>query len=149
MTKVLAPVSGLAVGLSGVPDPVFAQAMVGPGTAIDPLREAADAAAPVGGTIVKLHQHAFVVLDDDRHGVLVHLGVDTVQLKGEGFELLAAEGDQVSAGDPLVRWNPAEIEAGGRSPVCAVVALDASAEALSDVVESGDIRSGDDLFTWT
>jgi PTS system glucose-specific IIA component len=149
MTKVLAPVSGLAVGLSGVPDPVFAQAMVGPGTAIDPLREAVDAVAPVGGTIVKLHPHAFVVLDDDKHGVLVHLGIDTVQLKGEGFELLAAEGDQVSAGDPLVRWNPAEIEAGGRSPVCAVVALDASAEALSDVVESGDIRSGDDLFTWT
>jgi PTS system glucose-specific IIA component len=148
MTKVLAPVSGLAVGLSGVPDPVFAQAMVGPGTAIDPLREAADAVAPVGGTIVKLHPHAFVVLDGDKHGVLVHLGVDTVQLKGEGFELLAAEGDQISAGDPIVRWNPAEIEAGGRSPVCAVVALDGSAEALSDVVESGDIRSGDDLFTW-
>ena len=148
MTKVLAPVSGVAVGLSGVPDPVFAQAMVGPGTAIDPLREAAEAVAPVGGTIVKLHPHAFVVLDGDRHGVLVHLGIDTVQLKGEGFELLAAEGAKINAGDPIVRWNPAQIEAGGRSPVCAVVALDASAEALSDVVESGDIRSGDDLFGW-
>jgi sugar PTS system EIIA component len=149
MTKVLAPVSGRAVGLSGVPDPVFAQAMVGPGTAIDPVRAAGDAIAPVSGNIVKLHPHAFVILDGERHGVLVHLGVDTVQLKGEGFELLATEGDQVSAGAPVVRWNPAEIEAGGRSPVCAVVALDASAEALSDVVESGDVRSGDELFVWT
>jgi PTS system glucose-specific IIA component len=148
MTKVLAPVSGSAVGLQGVPDPVFAQAMVGPGTAIDPLREAGDAIAPVGGTIVKLHPHAFVILDDEQHGVLVHLGVDTVQLKGEGFELLAAEGDQVAAGAPVVRWNPAEIEAGGRSPICAVVALDASAEALSDVVESGTVRSGDEIFAW-
>ena len=148
MTKVLAPVSGRAVGLSGVPDPVFAQAMVGPGTAIDPVRAAGDAIAPVSGTIVKLHPHAFVILDGERHGVLVHLGVDTVQLKGEGFELLAAEGDRVSAGAPVVRWNPDEIEAGGRSPVCAVVALDASADALSDVVESGDVRSGDELFVW-
>jgi sugar PTS system EIIA component len=149
MTKVLAPVSGSAVGLQGVPDPVFAQAMVGPGTAIDPLREAGDAIAPVGGTLVKLHPHAFVILDDEQHGVLVHLGVDTVQLKGEGFELLATEGDRVDAGAPVVRWNPAEIEAGGRSPVCAVVALDASEEALSDVVESGAVRSGDEIFAWT
>ena len=149
MTKVLAPVSGSAVGLQGVPDPVFAQAMVGPGTAIDPLREAGDAIAPVGGTLVKLHPHAFVILDDEQHGVLVHLGVDTVQLKGEGFQLLATEGDRVDAGAPVVRWNPAEIEAGGRSPVCAVVALDASEEALSDVVESGAVRSGDEIFAWT
>ena len=148
MTKVLAPVSGQAVGLAGVPDPVFAQAMVGPGTAIDPIRTLGDAIAPVSGTIVKLHPHAFVILDGERHGVLVHLGVDTVQLKGEGFELLAAQGDQVSAGTPVVRWNPGEIEAGGRSPVCAVVALDASSDALSDVVESGDVRSGDELFAW-
>jgi PTS system N-acetylglucosamine-specific IIA component len=149
MTKVLAPVSGRAVGLGGVPDPVFAQALVGPGTAIDPLRAAGDAIAPVGGTIIKLHPHAFVIRDGEQHGVLVHLGVDTVQLKGEGFELLAAEGDEVAAGAPVVRWNPAEIEKGGRSPVCAVVALDASADALSDVVESGDVRSGDEIFAWT
>jgi PTS system N-acetylglucosamine-specific IIA component len=148
MSKVLAPVSGIAVGLGGVPDPVFAQAMVGPGTAIDPLRTAGEAIAPVGGTIVKLHPHAFVVLDAEQHGVLVHLGVDTVQLKGAGFELLAAEGDQVAAGAPVVRWDPAEIEKGGRSPVCAVVALDASADALSGVVESGDVRSGDEIFEW-
>ncbi len=122
--------------------------MVGPGTAIDPVRAVGEAIAPVSGTLLKLHPHAFVIVDGERHGVLVHLGVDTVQLKGEGFELLAAEGDQVIAGTPVVRWNPGEIEAGGRSPVCAVVALDASSDALSDVVESGDVRSGDELFVW-
>jgi PTS system glucose-specific IIA component len=148
MTTVLAPVSGVAVGLGGVPDPVFAQAMVGPGTAIDPLRVAGEVIAPVGGTLIKLHPHAFVVLDAEQHGVLVHLGVDTVQLKGDGFELLAAEGEQVAAGTPLVRWDPVEIEKGGRSPVCAVVALDASADALSGVIESGDVRSGDEIFAW-
>ncbi|GLW61843.1 PTS glucose transporter subunit IIA [Actinomadura rubrobrunea] len=148
MTRVLSPVSGRVVGLAGVPDPVFAQAMVGPGTAVDPERTPGQAIAPVTGTVVKLHPHAYVVVDDEGHGVLVHLGVDTVQLKGEGFELLAAEGDAVVKGQPLVGWDPAAIEAGGRSPVCAVVALDAAADALSDVRESGEVEKGAELFVW-
>lgn len=148
MTRVLSPVAGRAVGLAGVPDPVFAQAMVGPGTAVDPDRGPGRAIAPVSGRIVKLHPHAYVVVDAEGHGVLVHLGVDTVKLKGAGFELLAAEGDEVAAGDPVVGWNPAEIEAGGRSPICAVVALDAGDGALTDVLESGEVGAGDELFTW-
>jgi len=148
VTRVLSPVSGRVVGLAGVPDPVFAQAMVGPGTAVDPVRAPGEAIAPVNGTLVKLHPHAYVVVDERGHGVLVHLGVDTVHLKGEGFELLAAEGEEVTAGRPLVRWNPARIEAGGRSPVTAVVALDATAEALVDVRESGEVEKGAELFSW-
>jgi PTS system glucose-specific IIA component len=148
MTEVAAPVPGRVVGLSGVPDPVFAQAMVGPGTAVDPPRQRGTAASPLPGRLVKLHPHAFVVVDGDGKGVLVHLGIDTVELKGAGFELLAGEGDEVSRGQPLIRWDPAEVEAGGRSPVCPVVALDAAAEALSDVVLSGEVAIGDRLFTW-
>ncbi|QKW38978.1 PTS glucose transporter subunit IIA [Actinomadura sp. NAK00032] len=149
MTRVLSPVTGRVVGLAGVPDPVFAQAMVGPGTAVDPERAPSRAIAPVTGKIVKLHPHAYVVVDAEGHGVLVHLGIDTVKLKGEGFELLAAEGDEVTAGQPVVGWNPAVIEAGGRSPICAVVALDANADALSDVAESGEVTKGAELFTWS
>lgn len=149
MTRVLSPVAGRVVGLAGVPDPVFAQAMVGPGTAVDPERGAGHAIAPVTGKIVKLHPHAYVVVDAEGHGVLVHLGIDTVKLKGQGFELLAAEGDEVTAGQPLVGWDPAVIEAGGRSPICAVVALDAGADALSDVRESGVVAKGTELFTWS
>jgi PTS system N-acetylglucosamine-specific IIA component len=149
MTRVLSPVGGTAVGLAGVPDLVFAQAMVGPGTAIDPARSPGEALAPVDGVIVKLHPHAYVVVDAEGHGVLVHLGVDTVQLKGEGFELLAAEGDRVVAGQPVVSWNPGAIEAGGRSPVTAVVALDAGEDALGSVVESGPVERGAELFLWS
>lgn len=148
MTTVLAPVAGAAIGLAAVPDPVFSQAMVGPGTAIDPRREPGEAVAPINGTIVKLHPHAYVVVGDDGRGVLVHLGIDTVQLKGEGFRLLAAEGDQVSAGQPVVAWDPAAIEAGGRSPVCPVVALDAAADSIGGVAE-GEVNAGDGLFEWS
>lgn len=144
---VLAPVAGTVVGLAAVPDPVFAQALVGPGTAIDPAREPGTAVAPVDGTIAKLHPHAFVVVTAEGRGVLVHLGIDTVNLKGEGFETLAAEGDKVAAGDPLVRWNPADVEARGLSPVCPVVALDAAADALA-LAPEGPVGVGAELFVW-
>lgn len=149
MTTVTSPVSGRAIGLSGVPDPVFAGAMVGPGTAVDPVREPMEAVAPVDGTVVSLHPHAFVVVDGTGRGVLVHLGMDTVQLNGEGFELLVAKGAAVRRGTPLVRWDPAAVEASGRSPVCPVIALEATADALGELVESGPVEAGGRLFVWS
>jgi PTS system glucose-specific IIA component len=148
LLQVLAPIPGRALPLSEVPDPVFSAAMVGPGAAIDPPRGPVQAVAPVDGRIVKLHPHAFVVVTASGRGVLVHLGIDTVQLKGEGFRLLAAEGDEVTAGTPLVGWDTAAVEAGGRSPVSPVIALDASPEAIGDAVTSGQVEAGTPLFAW-
>ncbi|MFE0177593.1 PTS glucose transporter subunit IIA [Streptomyces sp. NPDC059002] len=148
MTSVSSPLAGRAIGLSAVPDPVFSGAMVGPGTAIDPVREPSEAVSPVDGIVVSLHPHAFVVVDDQGHGVLTHLGIDTVQLNGEGFELLVNKGDTVQRGQAVVRWDPAAVEAAGKSPVCPIVALEATAESLSDVVEDGEVKAGDALFSW-
>src|SRR4029079_12832615 len=114
---------GRAIGLAAVPDPVFSGAMVGPGTAIDPVREISEAVAPVDGVIVSLHPHAFVVVDGSGHGVLTHLGIDTVQLNGEGFDLLVNKGDTVQRGQAVVRWNPSDVEIDGKSPICPIVAL--------------------------
>ncbi|SFD08608.1 PTS sugar transporter subunit IIA [Streptomyces aidingensis] len=149
MITVSSPVSGRAVGLAQVPDPVFAGSMVGPGTAVDPVRAPAAALAPVDGTIVSLHPHAFVVLDDHGHGVLTHLGIDTVQLAGEGFRVLVAKGDTVVRGRPVIEWDPAAVAAAGRSPVCPVVALEATAEALTGLADGREVRAGDTLFHWT
>ena len=144
---VLAPVGGTALPMSDVPDPVFAGAMVGPGVAVDPWRQPQEAISPIAGTVVKLHPHAFVVAGAGGAGVLVHLGIDTVQLKGEGFELLIEEGAEVESGTPVVRWDPAEVEAGGRSPVCPVVALDAAPDSLSELGETGPVQPGSTRFT--
>jgi sugar PTS system EIIA component len=146
---VFAPVPGRVVRMADVPDPVFAASLVGPGAAVDPIRSRHRAVAPIGGRIVKLHPHAFVVVTQDGRGVLVHLGIDTVQLKGEGFTLLAAEGDEVAAGAPVVEWDPAAVEAGGRSPLCPVVALDAAGDALRLTADAGEIAVGAELFTWS
>ncbi|GAA3414836.1 PTS sugar transporter subunit IIA [Streptosporangium vulgare] len=148
MTTVLAPVAGVAVRLGSVPDPVFSEGLVGPGMAIEPDRTPGRVLSPIAGTIVKLHPHAFVVVGDDGRGVLVHLGIDTVELRGEGFEPLAAEGDRVSAGQPVVAWDPAGIEAGGRHPICPVVALDAAANAVTGLA-AGAVGAGDELFEWS
>ncbi|MEV4450516.1 PTS sugar transporter subunit IIA [Streptomyces mirabilis] len=148
MTIVTSPLAGRAIGLTAVPDPVFSGAMVGPGTAIDPVRESGEAVAPVDGVIVSLHPHAFVVVDAEGHGVLTHLGIDTVQLNGEGFELLVNKGDTVTRGQAVVRWNPAAVEVAGKSPICPIVALEATADSLSDLREDGDVKAGDALFSW-
>lgn len=146
-TQVLSPVAGRAVPLADVPDPVFAGLMVGPGVAVDPLRVAGPAVAPISGTLVKLHPHAYVVSDGGLM-VLVHLGIDTVQLKGEGFTVHAAEGAAVTAGDPVVSWDPAVVEAGGKSPLVPIVVLEGSLERLSGLVEAGEVGAGDVLFLW-
>jgi PTS system glucose-specific IIA component len=143
-----APLAGRAIELRDVPDPVFAQAMVGPGAAVDPERRPLVAVSPIAGTLVKLKPHAFVVAGPDGRGVLVHLGIDTVNLDGAGFELLATEGAAVAVGTPVIRWNPAQIEAGGLSPICPVIALDAAVDMV-DSVAAGAIEPGRTLFHWT
>lgn len=147
---VLAPVSGTVRAMSEVPDPVFAGEIVGLGLAVDPSRDGVvEAIAPVSGKIIKLHPHAYVILADASRGALVHLGLDTVQLGGKGFTLHAAEGDTVAAGDVVVSWDPAEIEAGGRSPICPVVALEGKPEAVTGLVAPGTtVRAGEPLFEW-
>lgn len=144
---VSAPLTGRAIGLVDVPDPVFSTAMVGPGLAIEPAQASDTVVAPVAGKLVKLKAHALVVLADGGRGILVHLGIDTVRLGGQGFTLLATEGDTVEAGQPLVRWNPTDVAARGFSPVCPIVALDAPTGAVEHLA-SGPITVGAPLFTW-
>ena len=147
---VLAPVAGTVRAMAEVPDPVFAGEIVGPGLALDPSRDGVvTAIAPVAGKIVKLHPHAYVIVADGTRGVLVHLGLDTVQLGGAGFTLHVAEGDSVAAGEIVVSWNPAEVEAGARSPICPVVALEGAPGTVTGLVAPGGlVRAGDPLFKW-
>jgi glucose-specific phosphotransferase system IIA component len=143
VTAVLAPIGGRVVPIGDVPDPVFAEEMVGPGAAIEPTGSPVDVVSPLTGRIVKLHPHAFVVLSDDGVGVLVHLGIDTVRLEGRGFELVADEGDIVSAGDTVVRWDPASVEE-GMSTTVPVVLMDRPKGSVS--VTPGEVEAGEPLF---
>lgn len=146
--EILSPVGGRTAAMTEVPDPVFAQAMVGPGIAVQPSGGRQDAVAPVDGTVVTLHPHAYVVATEDGRAVLVHLGIDTVKQKGEGFTLHVVKGEAVRAGQPVVGWDPEAVAAAGYSPIVPVVALDAKAEVLSGLLTGGDVEAGDVIFTW-
>ncbi|PZE86123.1 PTS glucose transporter subunit IIA [Curtobacterium sp. MCBD17_032] len=148
MTVVRTPFAGPVVALADVPDPVFAEQLVGAGVAVDPsaVTGTVTAVAPVDGTIVKLHPHAFALQGAAGTDVLVHVGIDTVKLKGEGFELLATEGDTVAAGDPVVRFDPSAIIAAGYSPVVPVVVLGSTPDSVPQGAVGTDVAAGDGLF---
>ncbi|WP_418275188.1 PTS sugar transporter subunit IIA [Isoptericola jiangsuensis] len=140
------PVAGTVVAITAVPDPVFAEQMVGPGTAVEPADGVA--VAPVDGTVVSLHPHAFVLQHAGGAAVLVHLGIDTVELAGEGFTLHVAKGDRIAAGDVVVHWDPDAVRAGGRSAVCPVVLLESGADQVDPAAAPGAVvAAGTPLLT--
>ncbi len=147
--QVLAPCPGRVVAMSDVPDPVFAEEMVGPGVAIEPGPGRTTVVSPIAGKVVKVLPHAFVVLGDGV-GVLVHLGINTVRLEGEGFEVLATQGSEVAAGDPMITWDPSSLPptASGQdvSPIVPVVLMDAPKGSVASDAIGGSVAAGDVLF---
>ena len=92
MTAVCSPIDGVAASLADVPDEVFASGMVGAGLAVVPSAEGVmDVAAPVAGKVMRIMPHALVIMTPENRGVLVHVGIDTVHMKGEGFMVHAAK----------------------------------------------------------
>lgn len=142
---VLAPMAGRLLPLSEAPDPVFAAEMVGSVLAIAPGDARGTAVAPIGGTLVKVMPHAYVVSGEDG-AVLVHLGIDTVKLDGEGFDVLVEEGHTVAAGDPVITWSPADITERGLSSLVLVCALDTSAHLVQAESFPETVVAGDELF---
>ena len=110
-----------------------------------------DAVAPVSGKILKLLPHAYIVMTPDNVGVLVHLGLDTVALNGEGFTAHVSQGDDVTAGQVVITYDVPSVEAKGLNPVVPVVVMDEREPGniiLSEAVTAGaDIASGASLFT--
>lgn len=105
--QVFAPLNGQVVSLEQVPDPVFSQKMMGEGIAIIPT--GGDVVAPIDGKVVLISKtkHAIGIRTKDDTEVLIHVGLETVTLKGEGFSVFVNEGDEVSVGQKLmeVEWD--------------------------------------------
>jgi PTS system glucose-specific IIA component len=124
--------------------------MVGYGAAIDPPRDVVDAVAPVSGKLLKLMPHAYIVMTADNVGVLVHLGLDTVQLNGEGFTTHVTQGDDVAAGQVIVTYDVPSVHAKGLNPVVPVVVMDerepGNVTPSEAVFEGAEIISGASLF---
>lgn len=144
--RVLAPISGRAVPLAEVPDEVFAEGMAGQGCAIVP-EASGEAVAPISGILVKLFEggHAFGIAADDGMEMIVHLGLDTIELRGKGFERIATEGDRVEAGQPIVRFDLDEIRSGNYDPVTPVLVANPEDYPVTGT-RTGEVQAGEPLF---
>jgi len=139
---VFAPVDGQLMDLGSVDDEVFAKRMAGDGVAILPVGEIFT--APIDGVITKIFStnHAYSVKSKQDLEVLVHIGLETVALKGEGFERLAEEGDEVKAGDPIIKADLNYIKEHAKDIITPILITDESKyEAIdknTNVVITGD-----------
>jgi sugar PTS system EIIA component len=152
VTVVHAPLAGQVVPLADVPDPVFAGQIVGSGVAIEPEDGATEVlvTSPVAGRVAKVHPHALAIADESGTGVLVHLGIDTVKLHGEGFTVHVADGDELDLGAPVITFDPTAVRAAGYSAVCPVVILGSPADSVQTAVAAGSaVVAGAELFSWS
>ena len=141
--SLLAPTSGEVLPLSRVPDEVFSSGMLGEGVAIDPTDGVI--LSPVRGRVLSVTEtgHAYTILSEDGLDVLIHIGIDTVSLKGEGFLSMVSVGDSVKAGDVLARVD-LNLLRGKNYPTVIPVLITNPEKLQSKKINLGDVRGGID-----
>jgi phosphocarrier protein FPr/phosphocarrier protein len=141
------PLDGWAAPLSEVPDPVFAERMLGDGLAIDPTGSVLH--APCDATVVGIHaaRHAVTLRTACGVEILMHVGLDTVALGGEGFEVRVGEGQAVRAGDPLLAFDLDRLARRARSLITPIIVIDAAGRTITARTEGRMVTVGEPLIT--
>ncbi len=149
VTNIVSPMKGKIVPLAEVPDAGFASGAVGKGVGIDPSE--GTVVSPGDGEIILTFPtgHAVGIRLNSGVEMLVHIGIDTVNMQGEGFNVHVAKGDKVSTGDPLVSFDRAAIEAAGYSAITPVLVTNHRKFASVEQDASGVIAFGDQLLKVT
>ncbi len=141
--EVKAPVDGEIVAIESVDDEVFSKKLVGDGVAIIPVSNIFT--APIDGTITKIFStnHAYSIRSKKDLEVMVHIGLDTVDLNGAGFERLAKEGDTVVCGDEIIRVDLDALREHAKDIITPIIISDVSdvksIEKNLNIVKSGDV----------
>jgi glucose PTS system EIICBA or EIICB component len=137
----VSPIKGEIKAITEVPDQVFSGKMMGDGFAILPTE--GTIVSPVNGRVLNLFptKHALGLLSDSGREILIHVGIDTVKLKGEGFEALVSEGDQVKAGQPLLKVDLSYIEGKATSLITPIVFTNLSQDEKIQIKKSGHVNS--------
>jgi multiphosphoryl transfer protein len=143
--SLLAPLSGRLVPIEKVPDPVFAEKMVGDGISIDPTSQSL--LSPCDGEVIQLHPscHAVTVKSSEGIEVLMHIGLDTVMLRGEGFDPRVKVGDRVRAGDALIDFDADYVALHAKSLLTQIVITN-SDQVAKFTPYSGNVTVGRDVI---
>ena len=146
-TPVAAPVAGELVQLSETTEPVFSSEMMGKGVAINPSEETI--IAPVDGMVTVVMPHAIGIVTDNGIEVLIHVGIDTVDMKGEGFENKVPQNTKVTAGTELLTFSRAKIaEAGHDDTVFVIISNTPDCQEVVPVADA-PVKVGDSVITVT
>lgn len=146
---ILSPVAGRLVNLEATGDPVFASRALGEGVGVVPETTGETAVlAPVSGMLKTVARtgHAFGIKTDGGIEVLVHIGIDTVDMDGEGFAVVVAKGERIAAGEPLATVDFGKVAAAGHSVVVVVTVVNAAELTVVTPLigdGSGDNNGGD------
>lgn len=143
---IYSPLKGTVIPLKEIPDSVFAEGILGFGCGIQPTSEMVY--APFDGTIVQVSdtKHAVGLRSADGTEVLIHVGMDTVEMNGNGFTTFVKTGDNVKKGEKLIEFSISEIEAAGYSSVTAVVVCSVSEAEKIKVLKADEIQTGEALL---
>ncbi|WP_233774957.1 PTS glucose transporter subunit IIA [Haemophilus influenzae] len=142
--EIYAPISGEIVNIEDVPDVVFSEKIVGDGVAVCPIGN--KIVAPVDGVIGKIFEtnHAFSMESKEGVELFVHFGIDTVELKGEGFTRIAQEGQSVKRGDTVIEFDLALLESKAKSVLTPIVI--SNMDEISCIVKkSGEVVAGESV----
>lgn len=146
-SQLLAPLDGSVIAIDQVPDAVFAQKTVGDGAAIADVTGDLVCAPADGSLEMVFHtNHAFVVKTTDELEVLVHIGINTVELKGQGFERLVEPGTAVKAGQPIIRIDRSVILGAGLSLVTPVVITNGALLSSLEAAVGKTVKAGQDML---
>jgi len=146
-TAVFAPIHGEVVPINQVSDPSFAEELLGKGVAIRPAE--GRVCAPVNGTVVQIFEtgHAVTLIAEDGAEILIHIGIDTVKLKGQHFKACIQQGAAVQAGDLLIEFDPDAISAAGYDTVTPMVILNSDEyENVEVLVDQKPVNIGDEVI---
>ena len=144
---VTSPLEGRAVPISEIPDPVFSTGVVGDGIAIEPTSNTV--VCPADATVVTAPDsgHAFGLKLDSGVELLIHVGIDTVELGGKGFDVKVKAGDHVSAGQPLVVFDPTVIDEAGYSKITPVLVTNGFDYSNVTGIPADDVTTGTPVIT--
>lgn len=119
--ELISPITGNIIPLEEVPDPVFSEKMMGDGIAIEPSE--GKILSPIDGKIATIFptNHAIGLVNKEGLEILIHIGIDTVELNGEGFNRIAEEGADVKKGDLLMEIDLEKIKNGGKSTITPII----------------------------
>lgn len=137
----VSPATGKLIPLSQVKDPVFAEKTLGDGFAVEPIDSRI--VSPVNGTIAMVFptKHAVAITSDLGKEMLIHMGIDTVELNGKGFEILVKEGDTVETGTPIAKMDLSLLRKEGKDTVIPVIMTN-SGEKTVRVSPYGEVKEG-------